>query len=70
MPSRPKSRNDMEDRMGVGTISGQRGVKHPQDFTKELDVMQWYEDVEDELQEASNNEYMCVIVSGRCTFDL
>jgi len=41
------------------------GAKHSRGLTKELDLMQWYDDMEDELQDASNDEYRCVHIAPR-----
>ncbi|RPB25458.1 Sec34-domain-containing protein [Terfezia boudieri ATCC MYA-4762] len=60
VPLRPKSRNDMEDGQGGHRSSGWMGAK---EFTKELDLMQWYDDMESELQDASNDEYKCVHIA-------
>ena len=65
VPPRPKSRHDMEDGYGVCRSSGRMGVKYLREFTKELDLMQWYDDVEDELQDASNDEYKCVDITPK-----
>ncbi|KAF8436450.1 Sec34-like family-domain-containing protein [Terfezia claveryi] len=47
----------MEDEQGGHRISCRLGAKQSREFTKELDLMQWYDDMESELQDASNDEY-------------
>ena len=62
VPPRPKSRNDVEA-TGYPDIPGKATAKHPRNFRKELDLLQWYEDFEDEMQDAANDEYKCVAMA-------
>ena len=55
VPLRPKSRNDIIDNVR------RMPAKHPRNFTKELDLMQWYGEMEGDLQDAGDDEYKFVI---------
>ena len=60
VPLRPKSRNDIDD-VECSVIFWRMPAKHPRHFTKELDLMQWYGEMEDDLQDAGDDEYKFVI---------
>lgn len=62
VPPRPKSRNDMDDMKrqrfgrGEGKAEGHR-IQRVEDLNDELDFADWYESFEQELGDASNDEY-------------
>lgn len=58
VPLRPKSRNDI-----ISDVECARGIpaKHPRNFTKELDLMRWYGEMEDDLRDAGDDEYKFVV---------
>ena len=60
VPPRPKSRNDIISNAECAFTPRGMPAKHPRNFTKELDLMKWYGEMEDGLQDAGDDEYQFV----------